>query len=177
MTAFGTRDFQGTDIASLPPAALRERFQALERKFREAVEIDFQQDDPKAEHWRNTMLSALVSQKDQTITIDLIRNLSPEFFMQVEWMPGGHFEEGEFVFDTIFEEAERMPQDEGLKALCNPLVREFIFSYIREYGTLDYINIGKIGRSLSAVRPLLSGRRGSTWCSSRFPECRPRSSG
>ena len=160
LTGIGPGDFKGVAFASLAPADLRERFRVLRDKFRDSVELDLRQDDVKAEPWRNQMLSALVSQQDQTITIDLLRNLSPEFFMQVEWLPGGHFEEGEFVFDSIFEEAERRPQDEGLRALCDPLVREFIFSYIREYGTLDYINIGRIGRSLSTVRPLTSGRRG-----------------
>jgi hypothetical protein len=157
---FGPEDLRGTDFAGLPPAALRERFGELRRRFEGAVEPDFRQDDARAEHWRNRMLSALVSQKDQTITVDLLRQLSPEFFMQVEWLPGGRFDQGEFMFDSVFEEAERSPQDEGLRTLCDPLVREFIFSYIREYGTLEYINIGRIRRSLSNVRPLVSGRRG-----------------
>jgi hypothetical protein len=78
----------------------------------------------------------------------------------VAWLPGGHSEEGEFVLDPIFEEAERQPQDEDLRRLCEPLVRGFIFSYIREYGNVDYINIGRIGRSLSKVRPQVRGRRG-----------------
>jgi len=159
-TGFGAPDFQGTDFAHLGPAGLRERFEGLRRRFHDAVEPDLWKDDPKAEAWRNRMLGALVSQEDRTITVDLLRDLSPEFFMQVEWLPGGRFEEGEFIFDSAFEEAERKAQDEGLRPLCDPLVRGFIFSYIREYGNLDYINIGRIGRSLSSVRPLVRGRRG-----------------
>jgi hypothetical protein len=159
-TGFGASDFQGIDFASLPTADLRARSDGLRRRFHDAVEPDFWQDVPEAEAWRNRMLSALVSQQDQTITVDLLRDLSPEFFMQVEWLPGGRFEEGEFIFDSVFEEAERKAQDEGLRALCDPLVRGFIFSYIREYGDLDYVNIGRIGRSLSNVRPQVRGRRG-----------------
>jgi hypothetical protein len=158
--AFGASDFAGVDFPGLAPAELRERFTALLRRFRGAVEPDFLQDDPQAEGWRSRMLSALVSQQDQTLTIDLLRELSPEFFLQVEWLPGGRFEEGEFIFDSVLEEAERNPADEELQRLCEPLVRGFIVSYIREYGNVEYINIGRINRSLSKVRPLLRGRRG-----------------
>lgn len=160
LAGFGPRDFEDTDFAGLAPEKLRERFGVLVRRFQDAAGPDFRQDDPAFETWRNRMLSALVSQQDQTITVDLLRDLSPEFFMQVEWLPGGRFEEGEFVFDSVFDEAERGTPDSGLKALCDPMVREFIFNYIREYGVLDYINIGRIRRSLSTIRPLLSGRRG-----------------
>lgn len=158
--AFGAADFEGIDFAGLTPAELRARFEELRRRFHDAVESDFLQDDPQAEVWRNRMLGALVSQQDQTITDELMRHLSPEFFLQVEWLPGGHAEEGEFILDPIFEEAERLPQDEDLRRLCEPLVRGFIFSYIREYGNVDYINIGRISRSLSKVRPQVRGRRG-----------------
>ena len=157
---FGAPDFQGVDFGSLPADALREKFEALRRRFHDAVEPDFWQDDPQEEVWRNRMLGALVAQQDRTITADLRCDLSPEFFMQVEWLPGGRFEEGEFIIDSVFDEAERRPQDDSLGRLCEPLVRGFIYSYIREYGNVDYINIGRIARSLSKVRPLVRGRRG-----------------
>jgi len=160
-TGFGARDFQSIDFTHLPVAELRATFEGLRQRFHDAVEPDFWQDDPQTEDWRNRMLSALVSQQDKTITVDLLRELSPEFFMQVEWLPGGRFEEGEFIFDPVFEEeGERKPTDEGLRLLCDPLVRGFIFSYIREYGVLDFINIGRIDHSLSNVRPQVRGRRG-----------------
>ena len=157
---FGAKDFEGIDFAGLATGELRSQYAELRRRFHEAVEPDFWQDDLQSEVWRNRMLGALVSQQDKTIADDLLRDLSPEFFMQVEWTPGGHSEEGEFVLDPIFEEAERKPQDEDLRRLCEPLVRGFIFSYIREYGNVDYINIGRISRSLSKVRPQVRGRRG-----------------
>jgi len=106
------------------------------------------------------MLSALISQRDQTITEDVLRGLSPEFFMQVEWLPGGYFEEGEFVLDPVFEEGARHPDDPALQALCDPLVREFIFNFMREYGGLEYVNIGRIPQSLSRRQQLPGARRG-----------------
>lgn len=157
---FGPADFSGIEFPGLAVAELRARFEELQRRFQAAVDQDFWLDDPQAEVWRSRMLSALVSQEDQTLTVAQLCELSPEFFLQVQWLPGGRFEEGEFIFDPVFEEAERQPQDEELQRLCEPIVRGFIISYIRDYGTIEYINIGRISRSLSKVRPQLRGRRG-----------------
>jgi hypothetical protein len=157
---FGAASFQQIDFPGLAPAELRNCFHRLRDRFGDAVGSDFRQDDSQVEVWRNRMLSALLSQHDQTITEDVLRDLSPEFFMQVEWLPGGWFEEGEFILDPLYDEADRNPQDERLRHLCDPLVKGFIFNLIREYGTLDYANIGRIVGSLSKERPLVSGRRG-----------------
>ena len=156
---FGARDFEGVDFTLLPEAELRRRYAELRERFREACRPDFLEDDPLSETWCNEMLSALISQRDQTITEDVLRDLSPEFFMQVEWLPGGYFEEGEFVLDPIFEEGDRHSEDPGLRALCDPLVREFIFNFIREYGGLEYVNVGRIPQSLSRRQQLPGARR------------------
>ena len=156
---FGAADFDGIDFATLPEDDLRRRHAELRERFRQACGPDFRQDDPQAETWCNGMLSALISQRDQTITEDVLRDLSPEFFMQVEWLPGGCFEEGEFVPDPILEEGDRHPDDAALQALCDPLVREFIFNFIREYGSLEYVNVGRIPQSLSRRRQLPGARR------------------
>jgi len=155
---FSARDFQHTDFAALPEAALRRRHQELAELFCQACEPDLLQDDCRAEIWCKAMLSALLSQRNQTITEDVLRDLSPEFFMQVEWLPGGSFDEGEFVLDPIFDEADAHPGDAELQALCDPLVRGFIFNLIREYGELEYVNIGRVTQSLSR-RQLLPGTR------------------
>lgn len=96
---FGARDFGGTDFTALVEPGLRRRHAELRERFRAACGPDFRQDDPGAETWCNAMLSALISQRDQTITVEVLRDLSPEFFMQVEWLPGGRFEEGS-LFST-----------------------------------------------------------------------------
>jgi hypothetical protein len=156
---FGTKNLPRVDFASLAEADLRRCFQELRARFCDAVGPDFRQDDPWAEVWRNRMLSALISQRDRSITEDVLRDLSPEFFMQVEWLPGGRFEEGEFVFDPFFDEADGHPYDEKLQRLCDPLVEGFIFNLIREYVDLEYVNIGRITQSLSKRQLLLGGRR------------------
>jgi hypothetical protein len=156
---FGTENLPRVDFSSLAEADLRRCFQELRARFCDAVGPDFRQDDPRAEIWRNRMLSALISQRDRSITEDVLRDLSPEFFMQVEWLPGGRFEEGEFVFDPVFDEADGHPDDGKLQRLCDPLVEGFIFNLIREYVDLEYVNIGRITQSLSKRQLLLGGRR------------------
>jgi hypothetical protein len=157
---FGAASFQALDIARLPAMELRETYRHLWDLFREAVEPDFRQDDLQGEVWRTRMLSTLLSRRDQTITEDVLRDLSPEFFMHVEWLPGGRFEEGEFIPDPLFDEADRNPADEQLQRLCDPTVRGFIFNFIREYGALEFVNVGRIVESLSKERPQVRGRRG-----------------
>ena len=157
---FGSASFRALDITGLTVLELREVYLHLRELFREAVGPDFQEDDPEMEVWRSAMLSTLLSRRDRTITEDVLRDLSPEFFMHVEWLPGGRFEEGEFIPDPLFDEIDQHPADEQLKRLCDPIVRGFIFNFIREYGALDYINVGRIFESLSKERPLVGGRRG-----------------
>ena len=45
------------------------------------------------------------SASNETQTEQLLSGLSPEFFLQIEWLAGGRFEEGEFLLDSIFDEA------------------------------------------------------------------------
>ena len=80
--------------------------------------------------------------------------------MQIEWLPGGRFEEGEFLFDSIFDEAASQPEDAELQRLCDPRAKGIIFNLIREYGDLDYVNVGCVPESLSLDRPQKQGRRG-----------------
>ncbi|MCX6928004.1 MAG: hypothetical protein NT154_33060 [Verrucomicrobia bacterium] len=80
--------------------------------------------------------------------------------MQVEWLPGGRFEEGEFLFDPIFDEAANHPVDMELQRLCDPRAKGIIFNLIREYGDLEYVNVGCVPESMSIDRPQRQGRRG-----------------
>ena len=52
--------------------------------------------------WRNRMFAALIAQRDETIPEETLLGLSSEFFMQIEWLPGGRIDEGELIFDPAF---------------------------------------------------------------------------
>ena len=104
------------------------------------------------------MFAALLAQRDETISEETFLGLSSEFYMQIEWLPGGRIEEGELVLDPIFDEFERNPNSPELRILCDDKARGFIFNFVREFGDLEYVNIGRIIGSLSQ-RPSAAGRR------------------
>ena len=64
------------------------------------------------------------------------------------------------MFDSIFEEAAIHPEDAELQRLCDPRAKGIIFNFIREFGDLEYINVGCVPESLSLDRPQQQGRRG-----------------
>jgi hypothetical protein len=157
---FGARHFSGAVYEQLAPEALRARYQELKDHFRSAAHESFRQDDYGNRPWIERMLSTLFLEGNEAQTEQILSGLSPEFFLQVEWLAGGRFETGEFIFDSIFDEAEQHPEDAALQALCDSRAKGIIFNLIREYGDLEYINVGKVPESLSLIRPQTLGRRG-----------------
>jgi hypothetical protein len=68
-------------------------------------------------------------------------------------------EEGEFLLDPLFEEAAQHPKDAELQRICDPRAKDIIFNFLRDYGDLEYINLGRVPESLSLNRPQSEGRR------------------
>jgi hypothetical protein len=157
---FGAPQFAGVVYDQLSPEQLRAKFDDLREHFRSAVHEAFRTDDCTNKAWCERMLSTLFLEGNETQAEQLLSGLSPEFYLQVEWLAGGRFEEGEFLFDPIFDEAAAHPEDAGLQHLCDSRAKGIIFNFIREFGDLDYINIGCIPESLSLDRPQRQGRRG-----------------
>jgi len=157
---FGARQFAGVVCAQLTPEQLRAQFEDLRLHFRSAVHEAFRTDDCHNKAWCQRILATLFLEGNETQTEEILSGLSPEFFMQVEWLPGGRFEEGEFLFDSIFDEAASHPEDAELQRLCDPRAKGIIFNLIREYGDLEYVNVSCVPESLSLDRPQKQGRRG-----------------
>jgi len=157
---FGARHFAGVAYEQLPPEQLRAKFEELRSHFRSAVHEAFRTDGCQNKAWSERMLSRLFLEGNETQTEQMASGLSPEFYLQVEWLPGGRFEEGEFLFDSIFDEAANHPEDVELQRLCDPRAKGIIFNLIREYGDLEYVNVGCVPESLSLDRPQKEGRRG-----------------
>jgi hypothetical protein len=157
---FGARQFAGVAYEQLRPEPLRAKFEELRAHFRSAVHEAFRTDDCHNRAWCERILSTLFLEGNETETEHILSGLSPEFFLQIEWLPGGRFEEGEFLFDSIFDEAANHPEDTELQHLCDPRAKGIIFNLIREYGDLEYVNVGCVPESLSIDRPQKEGRRG-----------------
>jgi hypothetical protein len=156
---FGPREFAGVVYDQLSPEQLRAKYESLKEHFRSAVHESFRQDNPSEKAWAERMLSTMFLEGNEAQTEQLLSGLSPEFFMKIEWLPGGRFEEGEFIVDSLFEEFANNPADEGLQNLCDPCASGMIFNLIREYGGILYINIGRLPEPLSLTRPQQRGRR------------------
>mgnify|MGYP000378727367 CR=1 FL=1 len=157
-SVFGADDFRPYDFLKLDEARLRNAHRELSQRFAAAVPEELRLDDPDNPEWRKQMMAALIGGKGANVAEEILEGLSPEFFLQIRWLPAGRIEEGELIFDSIFDEAETNPQDGELTALCDQNAKNLFFNFIREFGDVEYTNIGRIVTSLSD-RPAAGGRR------------------
>jgi len=151
--SFLTHDFPNLDVP-----ALRDVHQTLVQQFRERVPADLRRDDPEGIEWRRRMFTALIPQEEDVVFEEKYLGLSSEFHMHIEWLPGGRIENGELIFDPIFEETVLEHGDQPMPPARDEKARSLIFNYVRDYGDLEYINIGRIVESLS-YRKGAFGRR------------------
>jgi hypothetical protein len=151
-------DFAPHDFAALGAVELAAVFETLRQKFCDAVQPEFRQDDPRDLQWRNRMYVTLIGREDDVVPEEVLLGLGAEFFMQIEWLPGGRIDEGELIMDSIFEERGERPDDPELRRLCDEKSQKFIFNFVREFGDLEYVNLGRVIGSLSH-RQASSGRR------------------
>ena len=155
---FSKTDFYAHDFTAFDADALRTVYLTLLEKFRDAVVAEFRHDDPEQLQWRNAMVAALIGEDEKEIAEESLLGLGSEFFMQIEWLPGGRIEEGELILDPAFELADETGDPE-MQWLCDKKCREFIFNFVREFGDLEYVNIGRVVRSLSHRVEKKVGRR------------------
>ncbi len=156
-TAMPRSDFAHRDFQSLDPAGLRRAWETLRDAFVARVKPELRRDDPDSLEWRNRMAGALLGREDEQAAEEPLLGLSPEFFLQIEWLPGGRIEQGEIIFDPIMEQAAG-GTDPYLARLRDEKPRKLIFNFVREYGDLEHVNVGRVVSSLSR-RPALRGRR------------------
>ncbi len=154
---FSKDDLAPHDFETIDAEQLRDVYETLRRKYFEAVPPEFRRDDLESLEWRNRIYAALIGEDDKTASEEALLGLGSEFFMQIKWLPGGRIEEGELILDSVFDLAEEADNPE-LNRLCDDKCRGFILNFVREYGDLEYINIGRIVRSLSQ-RDAAPGRR------------------
>ncbi|MGQ9575465.1 MAG: hypothetical protein ACUVUC_09110 [Thermoguttaceae bacterium] len=150
--ALSREDFACYDFARMGPEELQEVHRALAAKFREAVPPELRRDDPHDLEWRNRMFSALIPPQEEVVSEETMLRLSSEFFMQIEWLPGARIEQGEVILDPCFQEPHPSSAADQEEDLWGQKARGFIFNFIREFGDLEYINVGRVIGSLSRRR-------------------------
>ena len=131
------------DIAAVAHSGndeLRPRFGELCNAVRSRLAADFQHDDLDEPVWRNAMFARLMTQRGDVICDEPSMGLDPEFSMRVEWLPGGRIDEGELIIDPALEDRYSQQTQDSIATL----VRGLIFNLVREYGDLEYINMGSV---------------------------------
>ena len=150
--------------ADLSDAQLREAVERLAMAWRMALPAELRDENAKSNlAWRGEMGEALSCKANETEVGDreLIQGISPEFYRQIVWLPGGRVEKGQLIFDPLYDEYQRT-QDPELAELCDLRVRSIIFNLMRLFGSIDYVNVGRIPRSL-ARRPVAGVHRGNVY--------------
>lgn len=153
--SFSKHDFLGHDFPGLEAAQLAHVYAALRDKFHGAVTQGLRQDDPTYVEWRNRMFAALIAERDEVVPEEAYLGLSSEFYMQIEWLPGARFEGGELILNPNTFVVRAAGQRRELRS---QQVLGFIFNFIREFGDLEYVNVGRVAESLS-LRRVIRGRR------------------
>ena len=157
------RALKSIDVIGLDDDALKAEYLRINTEWRMSLPAELRDETPYNFEWRNAMCRALTKSPNDTSAEEqeLIAGIAPEFYRQVEWLPGARIAGGEVVFDTIYEEAART-QDPELLAICDRRVKSFLFNTTRLFGKMKYINIGRIANSL-ARNPVSDGRRGNVY--------------
>ncbi len=147
------------DFLAISMDKLKAIYESASHQFLALVPSEFQTDDPENPRWRSAMYAALIGQTDMASSEEALLGLSAEFFMQVQWVPGGRIDEGELILDSVFDEEDADNCCPVTRSVCDNRARALIFNFIRDYADLESINIGRIAASISK-RQAYSEHRG-----------------
>jgi hypothetical protein len=147
------------DFLTIDAKKLREIYESACHQFLALVPVEFHLDDPENPRWRSAMYAALIGKSDMAGSEETLLGLSAEFFMQVQWVPGGRIEEGELILDSVFDEEDEDTVCALTRSVCDGRARNLIFNFIREYSDMDSVNIGRVAAAISK-RQAYSEHRG-----------------
>ncbi|MBQ6136046.1 MAG: hypothetical protein IJI73_01615 [Kiritimatiellae bacterium] len=151
------------DVDAMGDAELKAAMAKIDLDWRMSLPAELREESVENFEWRNAMCRAITVGTNETNAeeSELIQGISPEFYRQIEWLPGARIDRGEVIFDPLWEEYNRT-RDPELGEICDPRVRNIIFNLTRLFADIEYVNIGRIARSL-ARQPIEGARRGSVY--------------
>ena len=155
--------FKSLKVDELDDAALKAAMDKIDLDWRLSLPSELRDETIENFDWRNAMCAALTAGPNETAAdeSELIQGISPEFYRQIEWLPGARIDRGEVIFDPLWDEYLRT-RDPELGEICDMRVRNILFNLSRLFGDVEYVNIGRIVRSL-ARRPVEGARRGNVY--------------
>ena len=143
--------FKALAIDSLSDRELCAAVHAIDAEWRMSIPPELRVESLDNYDWRMAMAETITRGPNETAAgaAELIQGISPEFYRQIEWLPGARvIDNGEVIFDSIWEEYNRT-RDPQLAEICDLRVKNIIFALTRFFADLEYINIGRITRSLA----------------------------
>ena len=155
--------FKDLDVDSLDDDALRTAVDKIAQGWRMSLPAELREESVDNFEWRNAMCAAVTAGTNETNAAeqDLIQGISPEFYRQIEWLPGARVDRGEVIFDPLWDEYNRT-RDPSLAPLCDFHVRNVIFNMMRLFADIEFVNVGRIASSL-AREPIAGSRHGSVY--------------
>ena len=150
-------------FVELTDTELREAIDKIATDWRASIPAELRDETVTNYDWRNAMCQAVTQQPNETVASgsELVSGIAAEFYRQIEWLPGARIVDGELIFDELYEEAART-QDPELLSFCDSRAKALIFNLTRVFGAMDFVNIGRLVRSLS-LKPNPSGHRGGVY--------------
>jgi hypothetical protein len=146
---FRLLDILRGDWGAMENEELRGKFREAAAAYQAAVMPGFEKDDIEDTEWRNRMYEALTNAEDDARLSETDQlGLSAEYFRQIEWLPGARIDGGEILFDLAADE----PMD-AVSADQAMLAHGLICNLLQEQCDLEFINIGRLTRSLSLRDP------------------------
>ncbi len=150
---FSRKLFRKINNAKLSARELRQEYESLLSAFDAAVPDDLKEENVANLEWRNLLFETITKSRKSNSKCEVLNNISREFYKQIEWLPGASIsEDNELIFDKVFDEAKSNPYDRELAKTVDLRAKEFILNYLRQFRNMEYINIGRISRSLSKSR-------------------------
>ncbi len=151
------------DVDALDDAALKAATDKIALDWRMSLPPDLRDESSDNFAWRNAMCAAVTAGTNETNSADadLIQGVSPEFYRQIEWLPGARIDRGELIFDPLWDDYNRT-HDPELASICDFRVRDIIFNIMRIFSDVAFVNVGRIARSL-ARRPIQGARHGNVY--------------
>ena len=167
------RMFKDLDVEGMDGAALKAACEKIVLEWRMSLPAELRDETTVNFEWRNEMCHVLTQGTNESSVEEqeLIAGISPEFYRQIEWLPGARIVNGEVIFDEIYDEAART-QDPELLAMCDNRVKSFLFNTTRLFGKVAYINLGRIVNSL-ARKPGEKHHRGNVYIMQYLEETMP----
>ncbi|MFA7172775.1 MAG: hypothetical protein WC340_05080 [Kiritimatiellia bacterium] len=150
---FRRKMFKTINNTKLSLPALRKEYASLLSAFEAAVPSALKIENVENLAWRNLLFETITQSRRSNFKCEVLSNISPEFYKQIQWLPGASIsEDNELIFDKVFDEAKNNPDDKELAKTVDLRAKEFILNYLRQFRNMEYINVGRISRSLSKSR-------------------------